>query len=113
MVAQRETTLYVKQHDTRPHLDVAIEDVEGYPINLTGASVTFSMRSAADQSTKVNAAASIILNATRGEARHQWSSSMTDTVGVFEGEFSVIDFENRVQTFPSNGFVTIIIVDSL
>ena len=36
---------------------------------------------------------------------------MTDTVGVFEGEFRVTDFESRVQTFPSNGFLLVVIVD--
>ena len=53
MTTQLSPTLEVKRNDTRPHLDVVIEDGTGHALNLTGATVAFSMRNAADQIAKV------------------------------------------------------------
>ena len=113
MVTQLRPDLFVKKDDTRPHLDVALEDEEGFPMNLTGATITFSMRDAATKVAKVTNSSCTVLDALRGEVRHSWTTSMTDTEGVFEGEFQVTDFESRVQTFPSSGFVVIVIVESI
>lgn len=113
MPEQLRPTLFVKKDDTRPFLDVELSDEGGYPLNLGGANITFSMRNSADGVLKVTAATCTILSELRGEVRHSWTSAMTDTAGSFEGEFTVTDYESRIQTFPSDGFINVIVVDSL
>ena len=41
MVTQLRPTFYIKQGDTRPHLDVALADDEGHRVNLTNGTVSF------------------------------------------------------------------------
>ena len=104
---------YIKRGDTRPHFDVALEDLKGRPVNLTGSTITFSMRDASTDVLKVNAATCTILNSHRGECRHSWLSENTDTAGTYEGEFNVVDKDSRSQTFPSDGFVLIHVTESM
>lgn len=113
MVTQLRPTFYIKQGDTRPHLDVALADDEGHRVNLTNGTVSFSMRNVADDSTVVNEVSSTILVARRGEVRHEWASTHTENAGIFEGEFKFNDANNRTQRFPTEGFLSIIVVESV
>ena len=113
MLQRNKPTWYVKKDDTRPHLDVILTDDQLRPIDVSNSAVAFTMRDASSGVVKVENARCFFLAPSEGAVRHQWNAGHTDTIGVYEGEFRVEDENNRVQTFPSDGFISIIIVDSI
>ena len=106
-------TFFIKQNDDRPTLDVALQDDRGRPVNVASATIVFHMRNTADDSVKITSAAVTILSATRGEVRHTFTTTNTDTAGNFEAEFQVTFSGGTVQTFPNDGYIDIIITDDV
>lgn len=53
-------------------------------VNLTGSSVTFSMRHATAATLKINGATATIVTAASGTVRYDWTANDVDTVGDFE-----------------------------
>ena len=102
----------IKKDDTFPYLEVALQSDDGRPINLTGATVRFAMRDL-EGAVKVSARLAQILSHTRGEVRHVWGPSDTDTAGVYQGEFTVTTAGGEVQRFPTEGFILIHVVDNV
>ncbi len=67
------STIFMKRHDRRPHLDVALQDVDGKAIDLdaTVAGVTFTMVDATTKQTiKVNRQVCTIIDNSSGEVRY-------------------------------------------
>ena len=113
MVAQLKPEFFIKQYDNEPPLDVALEDDFGHPINLEGASVTFYMRSRTTKQVKINGGPVTVLYPIRGEVRYQFRSVDTNTPGIYEVEFRVLDVVNGIQRFPNNGYILIHVVESI
>ena len=109
MTTRNRPTFFIKTTDTRPHLDVALSDDQGRAVDVTTSTITFSMRNTLDNSVKVDTVVASTLNARRGEVRHSWTALQTGEVGEYEGEFVVTDSAGRVQTYPSDGFLIIIV----
>ena len=89
-----------------------IADSDGTAIDLTGASVQFKMRAVNSSTLKVNASASIT-NASNGAVSYTFSSSNTDTSGLFQGEFQVTFSGGAIETFPNAEYISINILDDL
>jgi hypothetical protein len=104
-------TFYIKQHDRLPSLQATLLDGNGQPINLTGATVTFTMVNAAG-SVIVNDAAATVVNATAGVVAYAWGVSDTTNSGTFYGEFEVTS-GGLVERFPNDGNITIIITAAI
>ena len=102
----------IKQNDTSPTLSVVIADSDGTAIDLTGASVQFKRRAVNSSTLKVNASASIT-NASNGAVSYTFSSSNTDTSGLFQGEFQVTFSGGAIETFPNAEYISINILDDL
>ena len=102
----------IKQNDTSPTLSVVLADSDGTAIDLTGASVQFKMRAVNSSTLKVNASASIT-NASNGAVSYTFSSSNTDTSGLFQGEFQVTFSGGAIETFPNAEYISINILDDL
>ena len=102
----------IKQNDTRPIISATLIDGDGSTVNLDGATVSFKMRKAGQTTAKVNASATVA-DAAKGKVTYTWSSSDTDTVGDFEGEFQVTYAGGGVQTFPNNKYIEIEITDDI
>lgn len=51
-------------------------------------------------------------NANRGKCSYEWVAGNTDTPGTFNGEI-VVSFSGKEQTFPTNGYFTVSIIDDL
>lgn len=98
-------TFTTKQHDTRTALKAIHKDSTGTPVNLTGATVKFLMKSAAGV-VKVNRLAEIH-NAVGGEVWVVWQASEVDTTGVYRGEFEVTYADGKIETFPNSGYIVI------
>ena len=94
----------IKQNDTSPTLSVVIADSSGTAINITGASVLFTL--------KTNASATIT-NASGGAVSYTFSTSDTDTAGLFQGEFQVTFSGGAIETFPNAEYISINILDDL
>ena len=104
-------TVYMKKGDRLPLLQAELTDASGTPLNLTGATVTFKMRSRNGTVLKVNAAASVI-SAELGVVQYAWGATDTDTEGSFDAEF-VASFGGLPMTVPGAGAFLIVIGSGL
>ena len=101
----------IKQNDTSPSLQATLRDSALNPIDLTGASVRFHMKSV-DGTLKVDAAMAVT-NAEAGVVQYNWQNGNTDTVGTYYVEFQVTYSDSAIETFPNNGNKVVSVVREL
>lgn len=99
--------LTFKRNDTRPYLKIKVTDEDGNNVDLTGSTITFTMRNRSDATIKVNAGSCTITSATAGEVEYRWASSDLDTAGIYDGEFSIVFPGPTTLTLPSNNYIEI------
>lgn len=104
-------TFSIKKGDTSPALRATLRYDDCSPINLTGATARFHMRQSGSSTVLIDAAAVIVSVA--GIVEYRWTSLNTATVGGYEGEFEVTYSDGKIETFPSDGFISIEVVDSI
>lgn len=101
----------IKQNDTSPSLQATLKDAALNPVDLTGATVRFHMKSL-EGVVKVDAAMTVT-DGTGGVVQYDWQSGDTDTVGSYYVEFEVTYTDNSVETFPNNGSKVVSVVREL
>lgn len=101
----------IKQNDTSPSLRATLTDADLNPINLTGASVQFHMKSL-DGALKIDTTMTIV-DATGGIVQYDWQTGDTDTVGTYNVEFEVTYSDSSIETFPNNGNKVVSVVREL
>jgi hypothetical protein len=101
----------IKQNDTSPSLQATLKDASLNPIDLTGATVMFHMKSVGG-TVKVDQQMTIT-DATGGVVQYDWQSGDTDTVGTYYVEFEVTYADSSVETFPNNGNRAVSVVREL
>ena len=104
--------LFVKQNDTSPAIEATLQDSDGEAVNLTSATARFLMRRRGRTTAKVSAEATIT-NAAAGVVQYDWDPADTDTPGQYEAEFEVTYSDGTKETFPSRGYISIVIVDDI
>ena len=104
--------LIIRQGDTTPLLQQTILDASGNAMNLTGATVTFTLRALTSNQPVVNATAQI-LNAATGLVQYAWTASDTATPGLYMGEFHVTLSGGGTYTYPNDGYLDIWIEENL
>jgi len=103
----------IKTNDTSPKLAVTLEDASGNAIDITGAfGVRFHMKAFGATSLKVDAPMTVA-SASGGIVQYSWVGADTNTAGTYYGEVEVTYADNTVETFPNNGYFTIIIKEDL
>jgi len=102
----------IKTNDTGPVLSVTLTDANGNGIGLAGASARFHMKAFGATSLKIDAPATII-DDVNGVVKYDWLAGDTDTAGTYYGEIEVTYADTTVETFPNNGYFTIIIKEDL
>ncbi len=102
----------IKTNDTSPKLAVTLEDALGNPIGLAGCAARFHMKAFGASSLKIDDVASIE-DDVNGIVEYAWQVGDTDTAGTYYGEIEVTYADNTVETFPNNGYFTIIIKEDL
>ncbi len=102
----------IKTNDTSPKLAVTLEDALGNPIALVGCSARFHMKAFGASALKIDAVATIT-DATTGKVQYAWTGTDTDTAGTYYGEIEVTYGDGAIETFPNNGYFTIIIKEDL
>lgn len=65
-------------------------------MDLTGATVTFSMENAAGTNKITNATARIT-DAPGGVVRYEWASADLDTVGSYTGQFKIVFVDGGIE----------------
>jgi hypothetical protein len=104
MTTTRSKPFELRQGDTVVTLDCTCERlVSGVmtALNLTGYSVTFSMRNAATGTAKTLTGSASIVTAASGLVRFTFTESDVDTPGIFWGSF-VVSSGGAEATFPVN-----------
>ena len=96
-----------------PALEVFLKDAYGAPVNVTGATVKFSMRVKPAGTVKVSAAAATIVTAGGGRVKYAWAAVDTDTADEYEGEFQVTYANGGIQTFPNDSHISITVTDDV
>ena len=104
----------IKQNDTSPSLEGICRDGRRRPVDLTGATVVFNMRSLPGGAVKVNGGTMGAVGlATRGRQKYSWAAGDVDTAGTFEGEVQATFSNGVIRTFPPDGYITIEITDDI
>lgn len=104
--------LTIRQGDTTPAFTTTVTDQSGDPLNLTGATVTFIMRALSAATPAVNAAMAIT-DAAAGAVQYSWSSSDTETPGLYMAELHVTLEGGGTYTYPNVGYLQIEVEESL
>lgn len=102
----------IKTNDTSPKLAVTLEDANGNGIPLAGATARFHMKAFGAASLKIDSPVTITDDVI-GVVEYTWVVGDTDTAGTYYGEIEVVYGDQSVETFPNNGYFTIIIREDL
>jgi len=100
----------LKEGDTAPAIQATLYDINGNPVNLTGATVKFRMRPWNGGALIVDADATIVGDSTNGVVEYQWVEADTDDPGEYAAEWVVDWALAGEQTWPSDGYAKIEIV---
>lgn len=103
---------YIKQNDTSPALRAVLKDADGVPVNVTGASVLFYMRTAGATETIVEGTAEVV-DGTTGVVQYNWATGDTATAGNCEAEFEVTYATGKIETFPNSKYIKVKITPEL
>jgi hypothetical protein len=96
--------LTIKRGDTRNGITAILKDAASNPVDLTNANAEFYMSNGIVGTAQV-------LDAVGGKVMYPLNESVTGITGIFNAEFKVIYADNRIETFPSEGFIKIIVGD--
>lgn len=105
-------SIHMKKNDNQPYYFAQIKDSAGDAVDLSTATVTFSMVDATDltDTPKIDDVAMVVTDATNGYVEYRWASGDTDTVGIYVLEIKVT-IGSLIYTLPTNRQDKIIIVD--
>lgn len=104
----------IVEDDTSPAFDVVLRDGFKQPINLTGATVVFSMRLKPSGAVKVSAGImGAVGNAVDGRQAYNFSTSDTDTAGDYEAEVRATFSNGTVRRIPSVGYIAVAVKDNV
>lgn len=99
----------IKQYNTIPSIEATLLDGAGIPVDLTGSTVTFSMRSLDNAALVINGDA-VFVDATAGLVAYQWADGDTDFAGAYIGEFLVIRPGGGKESFPNGDYIEVHVV---
>ena len=108
-----EETFYIKEGDTASFITRDLKDAFGAPVNVPGAAVKFSMRVKPAGTVKVDDEDAVIVTAGTGRVRYEWTAANTNTADEYEGEFQVTYANGKIQTFPNDGYIPVVITDDI
>jgi hypothetical protein len=108
-----DPTFYWKQHDTAPAIEGQLTDLDlNEPVDVTGATVTFIMKSVNGTIPKVSASATIVDGPT-GLVKYAPIAADTDTAGDYLAEWQVVFGDGSKRTFPNPGYRSVTITADL
>lgn len=92
----------IKRHDTAVQPRVKLLDEAGTAINLTGATVTYTLRNTSSGVLKINGGATTLANqgTNPGEVYYQFAAGDVDMIGTYEEQWQVTYSGGAKETFP-------------
>lgn len=91
---------YIKQNDTSPALQVTLKDGNKNAVDVTGATVRFTMKK--NGVAKVSESSVTLTTPASGIVTYSWAAGDTDTPGDYEGEFEVTFSGGLIETYPNS-----------
>ena len=91
---------FMKANDTSPDLQVTLKDGDDNAVDVTGATIVFSM--AMGGLVKVSEHSATIVTASSGIVKYSWAAGNTDTPGTYRAEFEVTFSNGKIETFPNS-----------
>lgn len=104
-------TFQLKRGDTSPALRRTFTDKDGTPIDISGATVTFSMGGCG--ALIVDKQPCVVEGEQAGTVTYYWRPEDTATAGVHQAEFEVTYPGGAVETVPNVGFMVVSIAPDL
>jgi hypothetical protein len=102
----------IKQGDTQPPLIRDLKNADGSAIDLTGATVVFTMKRRS--TVKINEqACSILSPESDGSVQYDWQTADTDTAGVYQSEFECTLPGGEIITVPNDTHMEVHVVAEL
>ncbi len=103
-----------KKGDTADPLQGNLQDQNGNADISGFQTVKLYMRNVADGTKKIDGKTMTVLDENTGNVKYEWDAEDVDTTGVYEAEI-VVDYgtPGGKETFPSDGFKSIQIVDDI
>jgi len=102
----------IKRNDTAPAYTATLTDEDDEVVDLTDATVTFTMTLVGATTPKVSAEADVV-SAEDGTVSYSWGETDTDTAGLYRAEFEVTFEDLSVRTFPARDYFYVNIVADL
>jgi len=96
----------IKRGDTRYALKAILKDGDGIPVDLNNCDVSFIIKGVMERTPYIH-------DAVNGEVWVVFHPEDTANEGYYIGEFKVVYSDNRIETFPNEGFIRIHITESL
>lgn len=90
----------IGQNDTWPPIQATLKDAAAAAVNLTGASVKFTLKQDGGSVT-VNEATATILSAAAGTVEYAWATGDTASAGTYQAEWEVTFSTGKIATFPN------------
>ena len=103
----------IKSGDTLPVLTDTLTYSNGEAVNLTGASLTLTMRKQTAARAVTLTGTARIVAATKGEVSFTFSAADTATVGEYGASWRVTFSGGETMSFPTSGYLSISVEPSL
>ena len=103
---------WIKQGDTKKNLVRTLKNADGTVINLTGATVVFTMRKGSRAAT-IDEVECGIPDEPNGVVEYAWRAGDTDDAGVYDAEFEVTLPGSEIITVPNDGHMKVTITPEL
>lgn len=95
---------FVKEGDTVRKFRRRLKDGNGVPVNITGATIAFSMRVKPAGTVKVSLGAGTVVDGGGGLVQYAQATGDVDTADIYETEWKVTYSDGTIQRFPNDGY---------
>lgn len=103
----------IKENAREPAIKVRASTWGNENLDLTGATVVFTMRNRATGVNKIDEQVCVITAALTGDFEYRWAAGDTDTIGEYDGEFKITLGSGKVLIVPTHDYVIVRVVDAL
>lgn len=103
----------IRKNDRLPALTASLTDSAGTAVDLTGDTVRLNMSLVGGTTRKIDNATVTVVSSSNGTISYSWSTSDTNTTGLYFAEFEVTASSGPERTFPNPDFLMVHILPSL
>lgn len=100
----------IKEGDTSPTIEFALQDAQGDAVDVTGSEVRFLMRRLGSDTLIIDddtTGAVKIADPTGGIVQYDWQAGDTDRADIYQAEWEVTFASGQKETFPNTDFISI------